>query len=70
MSTIGPKTRNATIEPAVNVLLYARAKNASTFAQIETINARVIIARIERKGSPPTDVSTSRGTKTCVSAPR
>src|SRR5215213_7609345 len=38
------------------------------------MNARAIMARIERKGSLPKEVSTSRGTKTCVapamSAPR
>ena len=47
---IGPKTRNASNEPPVKVAAKDRAKNASTVEQIETIAAKVIIAKIELTG--------------------
>ncbi len=50
MSTSGPTSRNATMEPGVNVDANDSAKNASTFEQIDTIIASAIIPTMDRAG--------------------
>jgi hypothetical protein len=61
ISIIGPKTKKATIALVGKILDRLKAKNASTFAHIETINARSNIARIAKTGSDETDKSIERG---------
>jgi len=52
-SIIGPKTRNASKEPLVNVEAKDRAKNESTVEQIETSPANSIMAKMEVTGPAP-----------------
>ena len=65
-STSGPTSRNATIEPGVNVEANDSAKNESTFEQIDTIIASRIIATIDSAGFDPIASSAERGTSTCT----
>jgi hypothetical protein len=61
-SIIGPKTRNAIIDPNENVDASERAKKASTDEQIEIINAKNIIAIIDSDGSEANTDMNSLGT--------
>ncbi len=51
MSSIGPKTRKASKDPAEKLLINPRAKNESTLEQIEVIKAKIDMAKTE--DTPP-----------------
>src|SRR5579872_385684 len=68
IETMGPKTRKATSAGVGNMFEYERAKNASTVEQIDSTNARLIMATIANTTPAPMLVIEERGIRTCVAA--
>ena len=61
ISIIGPKIRNARIDPRLKVPTKDNAKKASTEEQIDTIKAKAIKAITDSDGEPTKLENTFRG---------
>jgi hypothetical protein len=68
ISTIGPNTRKARIEPVVKVFEKERATKASTVEQIDRTQARTIITTTEMTGPVPRAKRVDWGIRVCIPA--
>jgi hypothetical protein len=68
MSTIGPNTKNARMEPVVKVFTKANAKKASTVEQTDSTKANISIAATDTKAPLPIDNSADWGIRVCIPA--